>query len=228
VWRVEPGRTDRRAASRPSGRAGTADTPSVRTASRPVQRGNGSSSKTHAASDSSAATPGPETESSAAHDHSVSGVVLRLRNGLRVTQRAIILVLVLIVLLISYATTLRVYFNQQRETAEAKQQIAEHQQSIADLTDEIKRWQDPEYVKTQARERLGWVLPGEIGFQVVGPDNEPYAGGSRIGAAQLPEGEYAKTWWDRMWGSVATADDPEPVDKGETGPVVTADGTEGP
>ena len=41
--------------------------------------------------------------------------------------------------------------------------------------------------------------------------------------AQLPEGEYAKTWWDRMWGSVTTADDPEPVDKGETGPVVTAE-----
>ncbi len=154
--------------------------------------------------------------------------MLRLRNGLRVTQRAIILFLVMVVLLISYATTLRVYFNQQYEMAEAKQQIAEHQQSISDLTDEIKRWKDPEYVKTQARERLGWVVPGETGFQVVGPNNEPYAGGSQIGSAQLPEGEYAKTWWDRVWGSVATADDPEPVDEGASGPVVTAEPAEGP
>lgn len=223
---MESGRAGRRAASGPAGRPGAADTPSLRTASRPTQRGVGSS-KARPGTAASDPTQQPEDAAGQAQPRA-TGVVWRLRNGLRVTQRAIILVLVLIVLLISYATTLRVYFNQQYEMAEAKRQIAQHQQSISELTDEIKRWQDPEYVKTQARERLGWVVPGEIGFQVVGPNNEPYAGGSQIGSAQLPEGEYAKTWWDRVWGSVVTADDPEPVDKGASGPVVSVESSEGP
>lgn len=128
------------------------------------------------------------------------------------TQRAIILAVVLVVLLVSYATTLRVYFNQQYHLAQTRQQIAQHEDSIAKLSDEIERWNDPEYVKIQARERLGWVVPGETGYRVIGPDGEPYGGGSQIGSAQLPEGEYARTWWDRMWGSVQAADDPEPVD----------------
>ena len=138
----------------------------------------------------------------------------RLRDGLRVTQRAVILGVVMVVLLFSYATTLRVYFNQQYRIAEAREQIAQHEQSISSLEDEVERWNDPEYVKIQARERLGWVVPGETGFRVIGPDGQPYGGGSQIGAAQLPPGEYAKTWWERMWGSVAAADDPTPEDGG--------------
>ncbi|WIY83033.1 septum formation initiator family protein [Propionimicrobium sp. PCR01-08-3] len=224
---MESGRADRRTGSRPGGRARAADTPSTRTASRSSGRNSSSKTRDRKASKDSAQKTASTPSTQSAGENPVSGVVLRLRSGMRITQRAIILVLVMVVLLISYATTLRVYFNQQYQMGQARQAIAEHQQSITDLTDEIARWQDPEYVKTQARERLGWVMPGETGYQVVGPDNEPYAGGSQIGSAQLPEGEYGTTWWDRMWGSVVTADDPEP-DEPDPGPVVTADPTEGP
>lgn len=177
-----------------------ADTPSARTASRPNQRGSQTKSKP-------AADSGPAKPSGGG-----STIAPRFRHGLRITQRALILGVVLVVLLVSYATTLRVYFNQQFHIAQARQQIAAHEQAISDLEDEVKRWQDPEYVKIQARARLGWVVPGEIGFRVIGPDGKPFGGGSEIGTARLPEGEHAKTWWDRMWVSVITADDPVPVD----------------
>lgn len=184
-----------------SSERGHSDTPAARTASRPSQRGNQARSKSQA--DGAAEQPSAGSGSS---------ITPRLRHGLRITQRAIILGVVLVVLLVSYATTLRVYLNQQYQMAQARQQIAEHEQAITKLEDEVKRWQDPEYVKIQARARLGWVVPGETGFRVIGPDGKPYGGGSQIGAAQLPEGEHTRTWWDRMWASVITADDPVPVD----------------
>ena len=37
-------------------------------------------------------------------------------------------------------------------------------------------------MKTQARERLGWVVPGEIGYKVVGADGKPLGGGAKITA----------------------------------------------
>ena len=193
----ESGRTGR--PGRPTGR-GRPDTPSARTASRPAQRS--AQTRPQLGPDSAA-------EQGAAQP---TGVVPRLRNSLRITQRAIVVVVVLVILLVSYATTLRVYLNQQYQLAELRQQIAAHEESISRLGDEIERWEDPEYVKIQARERLGWVVPGEIGFRVLGPDGKPYGGGSQIGAAKLPEGEYARTWWDRMWSSVAAADDPAPIE----------------
>ncbi|MGI5951777.1 MAG: FtsB family cell division protein [Brooklawnia sp.] len=196
---ADAGRSGRSGSGRPVGRA-RADSPGARTASRPGQRSQ----------------PRPRTVTGASEEpeaNNSAGVVPRLRQGLRMTQRAIILGVVMVVLLVSYATTLRVYFNQQSHLAQARQQIAEHEASITELSDEVERWNDPAYVKIQARERLGWVVPGETGYRVIGPDGQPYGGGSQIGSAQLPEGEYAKTWWDRMWGSVAAADDPEPVDE---------------
>lgn len=184
-----------------SGRRGAGrktDTPSARTAARPGER---------AARPRQRPTAAAEPEAPATI---IGSTVLpeRLRRGLGITQRAFVLIVVLIVLLVSYMTTLRVYFNQQRQIAHTKAQIQAHEDAISSLEDEIERWQDPEYVKIQARERLGWVLPGETGFRVIGPDGEPYGGGQQIGVGRLPPGEYDTTWWDRMWGSVQTADDP--------------------
>lgn len=119
---------------------------------------------------------------------------------------------VLTILLVSYATSLRVYLGQQREIAVARQQIAERTRSIERLEDEIARWQDPAYVRAQARERLGWVVPGETGYKVVDENGQPLGGGTEIDTVgTLPSNEHATTWWERMWGSVTTADNPEPV-----------------
>ena len=38
------------------------------------------------------------------------------------------------------------------------------------LKDSKNRWEDPVYVRSQARDRLFYVLPGEISYLVVGAD----------------------------------------------------------
>ena len=115
----------------------------------------------------------------------------------------------MVVLAISFGQSLRIYLSQQHELAVAQQQIRDRSAQIADLEAELSRWSDPEYVKAQARDRLGWVMPGETGYRVVGADGKPIGGGVVIESEQaLPAGEHDPVWWDRLWGSVRTADAP--------------------
>ena len=119
--------------------------------------------------------------------------------------------MVLLILTISYASSLRIYFAQAHEIAATKAQIADRQQRIAELESDVARWDRPDYVRTQARERLGWVVPGETGYKVVDANGKPLGGGAEI-TADTPEPQKPKdAWWDKLWGSVEAADRPAPV-----------------
>jgi cell division protein FtsB len=132
-----------------------------------------------------------------------------LRWGLRLTRRALVMVIVVVALAVSFGGSLRIYLSQQHDLAVAEQDIRERSAEIADLQSELARWDDPDYVKAQARQRLGWVMPGETGYRAVGPDGKPLGGGVVITSEQrLPAGEHDPVWWDRLWGSVQTADAP--------------------
>jgi cell division protein FtsB len=154
---------------------------------------------------SSARTPGAE-----AGRGQESTAPLR-RRGYGLTARAIALAVVLLILTISYATSLRIYFSQAQQISATKAEIADRQQRIRDLQGELARWGDEAYVRTQARERLGWVVPGETGYTVVDADGKPLGGGATISAEGAREGQPQDTWWSRLWGSVAAADRPAPV-----------------
>lgn len=111
-------------------------------------------------------------------------------------------------LLVSYAYPLRSWLDQQNErqalTAEAEQLRKEN----ARLEAELELWDDPAYVEAQARERLGFVMPGEEGYIVV-PD-EPK---SEQAEEELPEGvppASSGEWYERLWGSVKAADAVKP------------------
>jgi len=156
----------------------------------------------------SATEPQPDAPSAtAAAVGSARATLLSL--GARVTGRALVLVAVFVLLGLSYASSLRIYLDQQHQLALADQQISERTARIADLEAELDRWNDPAYVRAQARDRLGWVVPGEVGYRVIGEDGEPIGGGVTIESEQqLPAGEYDPMWWDRLWGSIRTADAP--------------------
>lgn len=149
------------------------------------------------------------------------GAVARRKASL--TTRAIALAVVLLVLTISYASSLRVYVNQRHDLAETRAKIAASEQNIERLGDEIARWNDPEYVKTQARIRFGWVMPGETGYRVVDDNGKPIVGGAEI-VAEEGDGEPKPTWYQKMWGSVEAADKPAPAEpKPSEKPTITED-----
>lgn len=126
------------------------------------------------------------------------------------TTRAIALAVVLLVLTISYASSLRIYFAQRQEIASTRAEISERQERITGLQAELARWDDPAYVKTQARARLGWVLPGEVGYKVVDADGNPVGGGAEVNAERAQPEPPGDAWWSKLWGSVEAADRPAP------------------
>jgi hypothetical protein len=68
---------------------------------------------------------------------------------------------------------------------------------------ELTLWQDPDYVKSQARERLHFVMPGERQYIVTGEeeDIDPSATTAKV-VDGLPEGQ---PWYIRMIASISEA-----------------------
>lgn len=139
-----------------------------------------------------------------------AGVAVRGRRS-SITTRAIALAVVLLILTISYASSLRIYFAQAEQISATRVDIAARQERIAELKTQLGLWNDPAFVRQQARERLGWVVPGEIGFRVIGPDGKPLGGGVEIGRPATSDDRPPVAWWQRLRGSVVTADRPAPT-----------------
>lgn len=131
-----------------------------------------------------------------------------LTRGIGITRRALVLIVVVAALALAYVSSLRIYFSQQHELAQVQAEIEQRQRHIDELTDEVQRWKDPEYVKAQARSRLGWVVPGETGYRVIGADGQPLGGGAQLDGPD--DADANLVWWQRLWGSVKVADNPVP------------------
>lgn len=157
----------------------------------------------------------------------------------RFTGRAAILVLVLAVLAVSYASSLRAYLAQRSHLEDLRAQIEEKSDNIEAYEREARRWDDDEYVAQQARERLDYVNPGETSYVVIGRDGQPLGGDdaslSDPVAAPADE-EVPPAWWDTAWASVEAAGDPQaaaeeeaeqqPADEIVPPPEQTEEGTE--
>lgn len=126
------------------------------------------------------------------------------RGRLPVTKRAAVLALVIAALVVSYASSLRAWVDQRSQIDELEASVAERRQEVRDLERELARWEDPAYVKAQARERFGWVMPGETGYVVVDRD------GRTPNQQPEPASDPGPTapWWQTLWGSVQHAGNP--------------------
>ncbi|MGN6250533.1 MAG: FtsB family cell division protein [Marmoricola sp.] len=125
----------------------------------------------------------------------------------RFTHRMAVLLVVVAVLVVSYASSMRAYLQQRQDLDGLRAQIASSQAQIAELKQEKRRWRDPAYVEQQARTRFGWVMPGETAYQVIGADGKPLSG---TDALSSPPAEHhtPEAWWSKAWSSVQAADHP--------------------
>ena len=117
--------------------------------------------------------------------------------------------LVLAVLAMSYASSLRAYLEQRQQLTSLSRNIKESKANIARLERERQRWADPAYVEAQARLRFGWVMPGEIGYQVIGRDGQPLGHTDSLSDPGALAAADRPTWWQTAWGSVVAAGKPE-------------------
>lgn len=122
------------------------------------------------------------------------------------------LVLVLSLLTISYASSLRAYLDQRAHIDDLKGQIALREAAIDDLEREKRRWEDPAYVRQQARD-LNYVLPGEMAYVVLDEDGEPVHREATLSDPAAVAPEEPRAWWSTAWRSVELAGDPPKAKK---------------
>ncbi|GAA3007669.1 cell division protein DivIC [Kitasatospora albolonga] len=123
----------------------------------------------------------------------------------RFTSRATVLVLVLCSLVAILAYPTRQYIAQRSEI-NAQRAKAEHARAqVEKLSREKARWQDPEFVKAQARQRLHYAMPGETPFISVDPA-PPATKSSSADGASAPQAKAAQPWYASVWDSVDQAD----------------------
>jgi len=126
----------------------------------------------------------------------------------RFTGRAAVLVLVLAVLAVSYASSLKAYLQQRDHIADLKGEIAQTSAAIDDLEREKRRWNDDAYVRSQARERFGYVMPGETSYVVLDERGEPIESRAELNDPRDVLAKPPTAWWDDAWESVELAGDP--------------------
>jgi cell division protein FtsB len=78
---------------------------------------------------------------------------------------SIILVIVAGTFLIS--SDVQAFLNQRRQITEMELSIEQAKQAVDEMQAERDRWQDPVYIRSQARDRLYYVLPGEVSYLVM-------------------------------------------------------------
>lgn len=135
------------------------------------------------------------------------------RQSSRVTGRAVVLILVVAVLTVSYASSMRAYLQQRAEITELKDTISERSANIDALEREKRRWQDPAYVRTQARERFGYLMPGETAFVVLDEDGLPLEPQAELSDPETVGDQTPDAFWNGAWESVKLAGNPPRLSK---------------
>lgn len=130
-------------------------------------------------------------------------------------RRAAVLAAVVCVLTLTIAGPVRTYFAQRTEMAQLSASQAALRRQIADLEQKKAKLGDPAYIAAQARERLGFVKPGDIPFQVQLP---PTAGSDAPPGAQAAKPANNDPWYTALWHTIADAPHLPPAPPAEVPP----------
>ncbi|MDR2566237.1 MAG: septum formation initiator family protein [Bifidobacteriaceae bacterium] len=130
---------------------------------------------------------------------------------LRIGFQIVLLVMIGLLAFSLIFPTLRLYMAQQLQTAELKAQVEAASKVNEELAAQLKRWDDPAYVKAQARQRLSFAMPGDRTFRVSDPENAPVPPTASLAPAppthlvQPDPPEQPDPWYAQLWESAVIA-----------------------
>lgn len=126
---------------------------------------------------------------------------LRFRRR-RTSNRVLALSAIFFILALTIAPPVKNYFTQRAQISAVKAQLSADNSALQKAREELLLWQDPEYIKSQARERLHFVLPGERQYIVTDGENNPKQSGTTKIASSLADGQ---PWYARLIASISEA-----------------------
>ena len=122
-----------------------------------------------------------------------------------VLRRAAVFAVVMVVLAVLLAPALRSYVAQQQEIAALQQHVADQRSAVADLERQRAAWEDPAFVKAQARSRLKFVMPGERAYNVIDAPAPKVTKPASPVTATSGDATRDRPWFGDLWRSVEIA-----------------------
>ncbi|MFM1992515.1 MAG: hypothetical protein RL600_343 [Actinomycetota bacterium] len=141
----------------------------------------------------------------------------------RLNLSSLALLAMIVLGVVTLAPRVQTWFMQRQAIFEAQAALEEAKKEVAEMQVERKRWEDPAYIRAQARDRLYYVMPGEVSYLVMDANgvNTSDTSGT-VGAKMLAEKNNAQissniyqtknNWVDAVLETVIRAGIEQPVD----------------
>ncbi len=114
--------------------------------------------------------------------------------------RALALFAVLFLLALTLAPPIKNYFTQRAQISALNAQLVSDNKALDAARKELLLWQDPQYVRSQARERLHFVLPGERQYIITqGPAATTTVKTTKVANALID----GQPWYMRLIASIS-------------------------
>lgn len=137
----------------------------------------------------------------------------------RFSGRLLVLAIVMAVLTMLLTPNVHTFLLQRAEITSLEQDIAAQKTQESAYQQALARWDDPAYIKQQARDRVSMLMPGETGYWVYGADGvstdaRPAAKGSANSAAPATQ----QPWLDGLWDSIQKSASTKVAEPAKTAP----------
>ena len=200
---VVPGARRRRSVSEPDAQR------RPRQGSRNPLRSSAAGSKTSTSAGSSRPQGGRKEERAARTRTSASATVQRPASlsfgGIEISLRILGLLLLGALLALLLVPSFMQLWSQERELSAIKNKVQQTQADNDAKRQQLQLWSNPQYIASQARERLGYVKPGETQYSVLDPGKD-YQDQAQVAAAR--EAGPARPWIQVLSLTVEEADHP--------------------
>lgn len=112
----------------------------------------------------------PKAAKSRASKASRSAASAEWMRGMRLNTYTITLLAMIVLGVLTLAPRVQEWFVLRQQVAQAQADVEQARKDVTTMQSEVKRWEDPVYIRSQARDRLYYVMPGEVSYLVMDAD----------------------------------------------------------
>jgi cell division protein FtsB len=105
----------------------------------------------------------------------------------RLNSYTLALLAVILIGMFTLAPSIQIWYEQQRQIADYRALVVQAQENLEGMQQERLRWDDEVYIRAQARDRLYFVMPGEVSFLVMDAEGIDLSDTSGTVGAMLAE-----------------------------------------
>ncbi|MCX8529337.1 MAG: septum formation initiator family protein [Rhodoluna sp.] len=109
----------------------------------------------------------PTRASGGARKPSVSAERAELLRGMTMNAQTITVLVMIVLAIFTLAPQVQLWFEQRQAIADLQSQVQARKDAVKEMQVQRNRWNDPAFVRAQARNRLFYVMPGEVSYVVM-------------------------------------------------------------